>query len=121
MKPHQERSRVCIASFTVIVILFISRFGLPADQVEMQNGDHYVGKVTSMTTNSVVLQSEVLGAVTLPRSKIALLTLGSIASTNTPALPKPQALAAKPTSAAIPAPAAKPVTDKLLIQKVESQ
>jgi hypothetical protein len=48
-----------------------------ADQVEMQNGDHYVGKIISMTGDTVLLQSDVLGRVTLPRSKVASVTLGA--------------------------------------------
>ncbi len=52
-----------------------------ADQIQMQNGDRYSGRVLSLSSNTVVLQSEVLGIVRLPRAKVALLTLG----TNTPA------------------------------------
>jgi hypothetical protein len=43
---------------------------LRADQVVMQNGDTYNGKVLSVTTNAVVLQNDNLGSVTLARSKI---------------------------------------------------
>ncbi len=47
-----------------------------ADQVEMQNGDRYVGKVLSLDAATLVLQSEVLGAVRLPREQVSLITLG---------------------------------------------
>jgi hypothetical protein len=47
-----------------------------ADQVEMQNGDRYVGHVLVMSTNSLTMQNEVLGNVTLPRGKIARVTFG---------------------------------------------
>jgi hypothetical protein len=100
---------------------------LRADQIEMQNGDHYLGKILSVTTNAVVLQSEVLGTVTLPRSKIGLLTLGSSTSTNRPA-PAVGANGQLPVSVVPPANAPKvpaatkqPGIDKSLVQKVESQ
>jgi hypothetical protein len=48
-----------------------------ADQVEMQNGDRYVGTVESLNANTLVLHSSVLGTVRLPRGKVALITLGS--------------------------------------------
>jgi len=60
---------------------------LPADQVELQNGDRYIGHVLSMSTNTVVLQSEVLGTVRLPRSKGAGIIFGSVPATNSSAVP----------------------------------
>ena len=53
-----------------------------ADEVVMQNGDHYYGKVMSLTTNSLLLQSEMLGSVNLPRAKVRLVTFGVSAPTN---------------------------------------
>ena len=44
---------------------------LHADQVEMLNGDRLSGKVLTMTAETVVLQSEVLGRVNVPRQKVA--------------------------------------------------
>lgn len=67
-----------------------------ADQLQMQNGDHYVGKILSVTSNTVVLQSEILGKVTLPRDKVSSLTFGSSAATS--ATPSP---AAPPASASL--------------------
>jgi hypothetical protein len=63
-------------------ILTVSAMSLRADQLQMQNGDRYAGKVLSVTSDSVVLQSDVLGKVTLPRNKISVLTFGDSASTN---------------------------------------
>jgi len=60
----------------------VARLCLQADQVEMQNGDRYLGKVWSLDTNTLVLRSDVLGTVHLPRGKVALITLGAGASTN---------------------------------------
>ncbi len=59
---------------------------LLADQVIMQNGDKYNGKVLSLTTNALVLQNENLGSVTLPRSKITAIILGT-GTVTTPSLP----------------------------------
>jgi len=50
---------------------------LRADQVVMQNGDTYHGKVLSVTTNAVVLQNDNLGSVTLARSKVAIIRFGN--------------------------------------------
>lgn len=48
-----------------------------ADQVEMVNGDRYVGHVLSLGSNTLVVQSEVLGTVRLPRARISTITLES--------------------------------------------
>jgi hypothetical protein len=61
-------------------LLFLLGGRLDADQVEMQNGDRYAGKVISMTADTIVLQSEVLGKLTLARSKVASISLGSNAT-----------------------------------------
>lgn len=60
--------------------LFVS--SLTAEQVQMQNGDVYQGRVLAVTTNAVVLQSEVLGTIRLPRNKVAQVILGSNSGTN---------------------------------------
>lgn len=48
-----------------------------ADQVHMLNGDQYSGKVTALDSNSVVLQSELLGTLHLPRAKVARVAVDS--------------------------------------------
>jgi hypothetical protein len=47
-----------------------------ADQVDMQNGDRYVGKVVSLNANTLVVQNEVLGVVRIPRDKVAAIFFG---------------------------------------------
>lgn len=47
------------------------------DQLEMQNGDRYFGKVLSVSADTVVLQSEVLGKINVPRNKVASLAFGA--------------------------------------------
>jgi hypothetical protein len=48
-----------------------------ADQVNMQNGECYIGKVVTLSNETVVVQSEVLGTLKVPRSKIASITFGT--------------------------------------------
>jgi hypothetical protein len=57
-----------------------------ADQVEMQNGDHYSGKVLSLSSNQVVFQNDVLGTIKIPRSKVVSVNFGSAPDTK-PARP----------------------------------
>ena len=71
-----------VAPCYATVMLLLATFCLRADQVEMQNGDHYLGTVLSLDTNTLVLRSTVLGTVSLPRSQVALITLGSSGATN---------------------------------------
>jgi len=66
------------AAILFALFLFVAG-GLRADQVEMQNGDRYAGKVISMTADTIVLQSDVLGKLTLPRTKVASINLGATA------------------------------------------
>jgi hypothetical protein len=68
--------------YCAVVVMALAWIELRADQVEMQNGDHYFGKLLSLDTNTVVLQSDMLGPVRLPRGKVALIRLGSNAPTN---------------------------------------
>src|SRR6266550_3609214 len=68
----------------LLFILFLATSWLRADQVEMQNGDRYLGTVLSLDTNTLVLRSPVLGKVNLPRGQVALITLGTGGATNLP-------------------------------------
>jgi hypothetical protein len=76
-----------------VLVLWLALAGIRADQVEMQNGDRYLGKVLSLTTDKLVIQSDVLGKLTLPRDKVALIALGTILKTNaasvSPLAPEP--------------------------------
>ena len=90
--------RLCLAILGSALVLSFASPGLRADQVEMKNGDRYAGKVLSLTNDQLLLQSDVLGKLTLPRDKVALITLGTTAKTNgirvvssTPASPAPVA------------------------------
>ncbi|MFO1487703.1 MAG: hypothetical protein U1F65_04420 [Verrucomicrobiota bacterium] len=50
-----------------------------ADLVEMRNGDRYFGKVLSMSADTLVLQSEMLGKINVPRRNVTNLSLGGVA------------------------------------------
>jgi hypothetical protein len=54
-----------------------------SDQVETVTGDRYFGRVVSLGNDTLVLQSEILGTVKLPRSRIATISLGSSAPAQT--------------------------------------
>jgi len=77
----RPRAAVISIVFALLALLCGAHF-LHADQVEMQNGDRYAGKVLALNTNTVVLQSEVLGLVNLPREKVANIALGTVMATN---------------------------------------
>jgi hypothetical protein len=61
----------------LLVNLGMGARALRADQVEMLNGDHYIGRVVSLSSDTLVVQSEVLGLLKIPRAKISTITLGS--------------------------------------------
>src|SRR5437870_5601474 len=66
----------------VLFVWFLARFCATADQIEMQNGDRYIGRLLTFTNDTLVLQSDLLGVVPLPRAKVASVVLGSAAVTN---------------------------------------
>jgi len=75
-----------LARFSLLITFgFGALVNLRADQVVMQNGDQYHGKILSVSPTNVVLQSAVLGVVNLSRTMVANLTLGLPAVTNAPA------------------------------------
>jgi len=107
-----------LTSFCGALTLGIATFVTRADQVVMQNGDRYNGKVLSVSTTNVVLQSEVLGVVNLARSKVANVALASSSPTNS-ALP---AASVRTNSAAdLPAVLRQLGTQSNLAQQVQAQ
>jgi hypothetical protein len=79
-----------------IVFSFFAMPWLPADQLEMQNGDHLSGKVLSVSADAVVLESEVLGKITVPRKKVVGLAFGT--NTVAPAAARDAARVSVPTN-----------------------
>jgi len=80
--PQSRRVLVLAQMFCVALVICAVLCSVRADEVVMQNGDHYYGRVMSVTTNSLLLQSEMLGIVNLPRAKVRLVTFGVNAPTN---------------------------------------
>jgi hypothetical protein len=62
---------------TGIIFIFAVAFCLRADEVEMQNGDRYFGKVLSVSADAVEMESEVLGKINVPRKNVASLSFGA--------------------------------------------
>ena len=60
----------------------VAVISIQADQVDMKNGDHYVGKVLSVNTNTVVFQNDVLGTVNLAREKVVGISLATASPSN---------------------------------------
>jgi hypothetical protein len=63
-----------------IFFLFVAAPCLRADQVEMQNGDRYLGRILSVSADTVTLESELLGKIDVPRKKVASLAFGTNAA-----------------------------------------
>lgn len=83
------------------MLVALSPARLRADQVEMANGDRYVGRVLSLSGETLVLQSDVLGNLRLPRSRISTILLDPRpAAAGTNAALRPAAPRAKVASAA---------------------
>ena len=86
-----------------LIPLNIGTFDASADQVVMQNGDRYNGKVVSVSPTNVVFQSDLLGTVNLSRTKVANLTMGLVtpATNSVVATPAPKTNGAPDLSAAL--------------------
>ncbi len=102
----QRAWRRTIFNFACCALLALAG-GVRADQVEMQNGDRYVGKVLSLNATTLVVQNEVLGVVRIPRDKVASISLGAGAVATIP----PGASAVPPAAASV----APPVTGRALV------
>jgi uncharacterized protein len=127
-KPKSGVWGTAVALASVAFLLFSAAGRLLADQIEMQNGDRYAGHILSLNTNTIVLQSDVLGTLRLPRAKVAVITLGTAPATTSPALHSPinaqvRSPAAVPANAATnPHPALRQLgVSTNLIQQVQKQ
>ena len=68
-----------LSSFTIFLIVLAS-FKVSADSLNLVNGDRISGQVLSASTDAVVLESDMLGKISVPRSRIASISLNSAAS-----------------------------------------
>ena len=73
-----KRFRYLCVALSFVTLLWVG--AVRGDQVEMLNGDRYVGQVLSLGTDTLVVQSEVLGTLRLPRTRISTITLDSSAT-----------------------------------------
>src|SRR5579859_5515814 len=71
-----------LAALAVFVLSVLGAVSLKADLVRMVNGDQYFGHVTSVDSKTVVLQSQFLGTLRLPRGSVAALGFGLSAASN---------------------------------------
>jgi hypothetical protein len=112
------RERFVKLFFLLLFLLFWVPAGVLADQVEMLNGDRYVGKIISLNTNTLVFQNEILGTVRLPCSKMARVTFGTNLITNgVPPAPASPSIAIDNVSNSIP----KLTTNASIIKQVQDQ
>ncbi len=81
-----------------MIVALVAAPALRADVLEMQNGDRYSGKVISVSPDTVVLNNDVLGKITVPRNKVVSLSFGTNAIA-----PKMAATPAQPVSTNLPA------------------
>jgi hypothetical protein len=91
MRQHAFRFAARLATFEILcALVLLGAAAVRGDQVEMLNGDRYAGQVLSLGNETLVLQSEVLGTLKLPRARISTITLESRApvhATNTNRVP----------------------------------
>ncbi len=112
--------------FQFLAIFFLAMTSLRADQVLMQNGDQYFGTVSILTTNTLILQSDVLGTVLLPRAKLASITFSThvpsrVAEGTVPARAPVAAVSTTNIPAEVPASLRKLAAHTNLIQQVQSR
>jgi hypothetical protein len=82
-----ERQQFVGRNFSLAVFLCLVAGSAAGDQVQMQNGDQYGGQVISITSDTLVLQSDILGTLRLPRGKIAVVNFGPLTATNSAVRP----------------------------------
>ncbi|MEK7685333.1 MAG: hypothetical protein AAB466_07925 [Verrucomicrobiota bacterium] len=87
-------ARLPLVLFTTLLLLWFA--AAKADQVEMENGDRYIGKVLLVDDKEVRLQNEIHGPMRLPRAKVVLISFRENAATAKPA--SPQSSAGKPVA-----------------------
>ena len=105
------------SAWAAITLLFASAPVMRADLLEMVNGDRYSGKVLSMSADTVMLNSEVLGKINVPRGKVARLTLGA-AAPKTAVGPAQPISTNQPIIISVPAAAGSPVDLSAALQQL---
>ena len=99
----KRRAGFLTGCFAISLSVVLSARG---DQINMQNGERYVGKVVTFSNDTVVVQSDVLGTLLVPRSKVAAIVFGTHALA-TP-VQTPVVTATQPAKTSAPASSAHP-------------
>lgn len=95
MRTHLQNGLAVLLSSA----LLISAASLRADQLQMQNGDRYAGRILSVTSDTIVFQSDALGKLTLARDKVSMLEFTGAAPAASNSIPRiPAKVAAVPAS-----------------------
>ena len=105
-------------SFVISLAAFLS-FGVAgssADQITLRNGDVLNGKVLSMSTNTLVLQDDSLGNLTLPRANVSNIAFGTVPATATAG-----AISANPVSDGTPREGTQPTSTVQAIPNLASE
>ena len=71
-----RKVRVGYGRFIALLSVVLSPWTVRADQVRMQNGDSYYGDVVSLDRETLVLESDILGTVRVPRIRVAGVAFG---------------------------------------------
>lgn len=90
-----------------LLLLGIVEPPLRADLVEMQNGDRYSGKVLSMSADTLVFSNDVLGKISVPRTKVVGVTFAPAVAPSASATNRPVAV----VTTNLPAPAKPALTN----------
>jgi hypothetical protein len=106
MFATQNRLRfkpLCLALAAAAVVI---AFPANAEMIELTNGDHYLGKVVSMDSNTIEFISEIQGKIHIPRAKVAQVTFHEVIArpalrTNAPAAVAPIIMSGPSTPATI--------------------
>jgi len=62
---------------TALILWAAAHLAAVADEIRMQNGDTYYGQVLSFNGQTLLLQSDMLGTVKVPRAKVSGITFGA--------------------------------------------
>jgi len=101
--PASSRQRLTRGLLLAVLLPVWAPWNGSADQVDMQNGDRYLGKVVSLNSDFLIFHNEVLGNVRLPRTNVVAIVFGTTPpparTSSVPALPIPTKVAATNTNA----------------------
>jgi len=89
----------CKGEWIMLAFLLLCGRAVWADQVEMKSGERFIGKVLSLSNDTLVVQSEALGVVRLPRAKVASVSMSAGAETNSVKMPAVAGQAPRPVAA----------------------